>query len=55
MQELFNREAQMVASRMARLEAKDAAMMIERSLPIIHGFINGFHTAKVRDFFASLS
>lgn len=54
-QELFNREAQMVASRMARLEAKDAAMMIERSLPIIHGFITGFHTAKVRDFFASLS
>lgn len=53
-QELFNREALLLASRMDRLPPERAAEMIERALPIIHSFLTGFHTAKIRNFFASI-
>lgn len=53
-QDLFNREAVLLASRMNRLPPERAAEMIERALPIIHSFLTGFHTAKIRNFFASI-
>lgn len=53
-QELFQREAALIASRIDRLEPERAAQMIDRSLPLVHSFLSGFHAAKVRDFFGSL-
>ncbi|MBX7192862.1 MAG: MerR family transcriptional regulator [Sandaracinaceae bacterium] len=53
-QDLFNREALLLASRMDRLPPERAAEMIERALPIIHSFLTGFHVAKIRNFFASI-
>lgn len=53
-QDLFNREATLLASRIDRLPPERAAEMIEKALPIVHSLLNGFHTAKIRDFFASL-
>jgi hypothetical protein len=53
-QDLFNREALLLASRMERLPPERAAEMIERALPIVHSFLTGFHAAKIRNFFASL-
>ena len=53
-QDLFNREALLLASRMERLPPERAAEMIEHALPIVHSFLTGFHVAKIRNFFASL-
>lgn len=53
-QELFNRESVLLASRMDHIPADQAAELIERALPLIHRFLTRFHFAKVRDFFASL-
>jgi DNA-binding transcriptional MerR regulator len=53
-QDLFNREALLLAGRMERLPPERAADMIERALPIVHSFLTGFHAAKIRNFFASL-
>jgi DNA-binding transcriptional MerR regulator len=53
-QELFNREVVLLASRMERLPPERAAEMIERALPIVHSFITGFHVSKIRNFFASI-
>ena len=53
-QDLFNREALLLASRMERLPPERAAEMIEHALPIVHSFVTGFHVAKIRNFFASL-
>jgi DNA-binding transcriptional MerR regulator len=53
-QELFNRETTLLASRIDRLPPERAAQMIEKALPIVHSFLTGFHTAKIREFFASL-
>ena len=53
-QDLFNREALLLASRMERLPPERAADMIERALPIVHSFLTGFHAAKIRNFFASI-
>ncbi len=53
-QELFNRETTLLASRIDRLPPERAAEMIEKALPLVHALITGFHTAKIRDFFASL-
>ncbi|MDQ3036647.1 MAG: MerR family transcriptional regulator [Myxococcota bacterium] len=53
-QDLFNRETTLLASRIDRLPPERAAEMIEKALPIVHSFLTGFHTAKIRDFFASL-
>ena len=53
-QDLFNREATLLASRIDRLPPERAAEMIEKALPLIHTLLTGFHTAKIRDFFASL-
>jgi DNA-binding transcriptional MerR regulator len=52
--DLFNREALLLASRIDRISPERAAGMIEQALPIVHQFINGLHTKKIRAFFASL-
>ena len=52
--ELFNREAVLLASRIDRISPERAAAMIERALPIIHHFVTGLHVKKIRAFFASL-
>ena len=54
-QDLFNREAVLLASRIDRVPPERAAEMIEKALPIVHSLLNGFHTAKVKDFFESLA
>ena len=53
-QDLFNREATLLASRIDRLPPERAAEMIEKALPLVHTLLTGFHTAKIRHFFASL-
>jgi hypothetical protein len=53
--ELFNREAVLLASRIDRISPERAAAMIERALPIIHHFVTGLHVKKIRAFFASLA
>jgi DNA-binding transcriptional MerR regulator len=53
-QDLFHREATLLASRIGRVPPERAAEMIEKALPIVHSFLTGFHTAKIREFFASL-
>lgn len=53
-QDLFNRETTLLASRIDRLPPERAAEMIEKALPLVHSLLNGFHTAKIRDFFESL-
>lgn len=52
--DLFNREAVLLASRIDRISPDRAAAMIERALPIIHHFITGLHLKKIRAFFATL-
>jgi DNA-binding transcriptional MerR regulator len=52
--QLFNREAMLLASRIDRIPPERAAAMIERALPIIHHFVTGLHTKKIRAFFATL-
>lgn len=53
-QQLFQREAQMIAARMPTLDPARAAEMIERVLPLVHGLVTGLHRAKIRNFLASL-
>ncbi len=52
--QLFVREAQLIASRMPDLEAERAAQMIERVLPVVHRLVEGIHRAKIRNFLASI-
>ena len=52
--ELFNREAVLLASRIDRISPERAAAMIERALPIVHHFLTGLHLKKIRAFFATL-
>jgi len=55
-QQLFQREAQLLASRLPPgLPPERAAEMIERVLPLVHGLMTGLHRAKIRNFLASLS
>lgn len=53
-QQLFQREAQILAARMPRIAAPRAAEMIERALPVVHGLVMGLHRSKIRNFLASL-
>lgn len=52
--DLFNREAVLLASRIDRISPERAARMIERALPIMNHFVTGLHLKKIRAFFASL-
>jgi DNA-binding transcriptional MerR regulator len=53
-QQLFQREAQLLAARMPQLAPARAAEMIERALPVVHGLVTGLHRAKIRNFLSSL-
>lgn len=52
--DLFQREALLLASRIERTSPERAAAMIERALPIVHQFITGLHIKRIRSFFATL-
>ncbi len=54
-QQLFQREAQLLASRIPELPPEKVAEMIERVLPLVHGLVTGLHRAKIRNFLASLA
>ena len=51
---LFNREAQLLASRIPDIAPERAAVMIEKVLPVVHSFVMGLHRAKIRNFLASI-
>jgi DNA-binding transcriptional MerR regulator len=53
-QQLFQREAQILAPRMPNVSPERAAEMIERALPVVHNLITGLHRAKIRNFLASI-
>jgi DNA-binding transcriptional MerR regulator len=54
-QQLFQREAQLLGSRIPELPPEQVAEMIERVLPLVHGLVTGLHRAKIRNFLASLT
>ena len=51
---LFSREAAMLASRLAHLPPDRVAAMVERALPTVNAMLAKAHTARVRNFFATL-
>lgn len=51
---LFDEEVGLIASRLSRLDADEAARMVEQVLPLVHRFITNYHEAKIRRFFAAL-
>jgi DNA-binding transcriptional MerR regulator len=53
-QQMFQREAMTLASRIPKMAPDQAAEMIERVLPLVHTLIDGLHRAKIRNFLASL-
>lgn len=53
-QQLFQREAQMLASRIPQIAPEQAAEMIERVLPVVQTIVDGLHRSKIRNFLASL-
>lgn len=50
---LFEREKELLASRLTRFSADRAAVMVERVLPLIHRFLERYHDAKIRRFFSA--
>jgi DNA-binding transcriptional MerR regulator len=54
MNTMFQQEAKLISSRLSHLPPGQAAIMIERALPIIHQFLTRYHADRVRDFFASM-
>ncbi len=50
---LFDREKELLASRLTRFSAPLAAAMVERVLPIAHTFLQRYHEAKIRRFFSA--
>jgi DNA-binding transcriptional MerR regulator len=50
---LFEREKALLASRLTRFPADKAAAMVERVLPLVHRFLERYHEAKIRRFFAA--
>ncbi len=52
--QLFEREATLLATRIARFSVAEAAPMLERLLPIIHTFLTRYHETRIRRFFSTL-
>jgi DNA-binding transcriptional MerR regulator len=50
---LFQRETEMLTSRLAHLPPDQVATMVERSIPMMNTFLVRYHTARVRNFFAT--
>lgn len=51
--QLFERETAMIADRLTSFRPAQAAHMVERMLPLAHRFIERYHEAKIRRFFAA--
>ncbi|HSN98090.1 MAG TPA: MerR family transcriptional regulator, partial [Candidatus Nanopelagicales bacterium] len=51
---LLREEAERVATRLSHLPPEQVAALVERSLPLINGFLTRYHTARARDFFSTL-
>jgi len=52
--QLFQRETQLLASRLPAIPEEEAAEVIEKILPLVHGILTGMHRSKIRHFLASL-
>jgi DNA-binding transcriptional MerR regulator len=52
--QLFKRETALVLERLPGLPAGELAGMLERALPLVHAVLIHFHTAAVRNFFATV-
>lgn len=50
---LFEREKELLASRLTRFRADTAAVMVERVMPLVHRFLERYHEAKIRRFFSA--
>jgi DNA-binding transcriptional MerR regulator len=53
-QELFTREVALLAGRLDHVDPDRAAELIEKGLPIVHSLLLGFHTKKLKNFFATV-
>jgi hypothetical protein len=51
---LFKREATLLTARLAHLPAERVAAMVENALPTVNTILAKFHTARARNFFATL-
>lgn len=52
---LLQREAALLTSRLGHLPPDRVAEMVERGMPLVNTFLARYHTAKVRDFFATIA
>jgi DNA-binding transcriptional MerR regulator len=52
--QLFQRELELVSTRLANLPPERVADMIERGLPVVHAVLMKSHLAKIQQFFGSL-
>lgn len=51
---LFERETKLIAARVSHLPPDQVAAIVERALPVINRFLAQVHTARIRQFFATL-
>lgn len=53
MNTLFRQEIGLLSDRLSDLPPEKVAKMIEGALPVVHAFLNRYHSDRVRDFFSS--
>ncbi len=51
---LVTREARLLSTRISGLAATDAAVLLERALPIVGSLLSRLHAARAKNFFATL-
>ena len=51
---MFQRETQLIASRLGNVPPEKAAQLLERALPLVHTFIARYHVERARGFFSTL-
>ena len=51
---LFDRQARVLAGRIAQMPVPDAARMLEHALPMVGTLLARLHLAKARNFFAAM-
>jgi len=51
---MFEREKELVLSRMSHLPAEQVAEAIRRALPVVHALVAHYHTARLRNLFAAM-
>jgi hypothetical protein len=52
MSNLLDQERKLLAERLLELPPEDAAYMIERAVPVIHGFLVRYHEALMQNYLA---